>query len=591
MNTVHEIQRQIDLDGVYEIPAAPGVTSINQPIFLNSTPQSVGRVPDPGEPANRPVRLSAAPGAFIDAYYAGPAVTTYPRGLISDAHWTADGWRTRGDSFLSTHGTQWDCGELYPAQTRWESVTKLEFGWKGKLHAAVAGGVGWDNVALMGCQSNELGSWADSPDPWMMVCEAGKVYLIVRTADGVIRRWSVSQPTPAGADMDVAFVLDLTTGVCTATLAGTAAPVDSSGAGTGFTAATRLRENTGGGFGIAAIPSSGMTMWKWADLRNWPDLTVNRCYVRFADEAVGQFHCDFLGTRARQQTYTGGPSLPLCSIDRGGIWMWAVHRSQFTDGLRASQDVVISELSGQGHFQAPVIYLAECYGKNGVLIENCRFDRGSRGVQSAGFQNWNVKVRDCYFSAPTDRGYDLFRANFDLDTARSDYAAAGWLRLRDSFGVVRGSTLNSVPGFPGAPHYAEQYGGQVRWVDQNGNYEFSPCPPFLELHPGIDNVFTTGVYLSNCRTTVDANVPLVTISARPAGYTAPVLVTTDSLWTTLEKAEVAAGVNPVMRGFTWVDPATGRVNTASQLPPDPETTAKDVARVFDEFLNPPPPPP
>lgn len=518
--TLPHPQAELDAEGSYVFPR--GVVQPEVPVFLDSG-----------------YEVSGAPGAVVHAHGLGtPFAIGWPRGLVPDDHWTPEGWRSRGVAYLTARGSNWDGGVHYTPAPRWANGKVFRAEFAGRKHVP-----SWNGVPLAGCQSDELG-YADSPDPWHLVCYDGRAWLHLRTADGVVRKWSV-QIDPSADLLDVAVAVDLTTGAATATLGGTPAAVDASQAGTGFGAATRLRDNTHAPFCVLhLVPHQHGRGFKWAEQATIPDVTVAR--VALALDGVPL--AEFVGTDPRPQTYPGGPSLPLARCRGDTTFLWAVHTSQWEP--QGARDVVLRDLRVSVRPANPAVQVGGVFGGSGARLERLRIDNGSRGVQTHGFMLYPLTIRDCHFIYQSEYGLWLYRGcGMTLECNQIDYPRRAPVHLRDCWGEVRGSVLYA-PAYAGETCVAEQYGGQVNYQGHTADYEYGDRPPFLSLVPWSNEGFDTTARLTSCTTLGGLAAD---VRPRVKGYAGAVRVEVRADNPGDDRVRVAAGVYPTLVGCVRED--------------------------------------
>lgn len=520
--TLPHPQAELDAEGVYEFPRATVQPEV--PVFVDSDQH-----------------LSARPGSVIDTYQCGTAVAIgWPRGLVSDDHWTPEGWRTRGDAYLTARGTGWDSGIQYPQPTRWSTVKVLKVAFRGKKFVP-----SWNGVPIAGSNSDELG-YDDSPDPWQLVVRDGRAWFNLRTNDGVVRKWT-TQIDPTDNSLDVSFEVDLTTGAATATLKGAPNPVDSAQAGTGFGPTTRLRDNQEAPFCVFhLVPHQHGRGYIWAPHQTIPDVSVARLTLT----ADGTPLCDLHGDAARPETYPGGPGLPLVKAAGDGRFLWVVHTSQWEP--HGAQWSSVRGLTIHCRPGNPAVQMGGVFGAGGVLLDGLRVVGGTRGVQAHGFLKYPFKVKDCLFQHQGEYGLWLFRGcGMTLENVQCDYYRRAAVHLRECWGEVRGSVLYA-PAYAGETSVMEQYGGQVNYQGHTADYEDPnvPRPPFLTLTPASQEGFDTIARLTSC-STLGGLAADVHPRARNYDGDVRVEVNADNPWD--NRVRAAAGVYPTLVGCVRED--------------------------------------
>lgn len=505
MPTARELQSLIDSDA-NPVSIPEGTTALEVPLFVPSSKIVRG-------PGHQACRLQAA------AWGLG-LVVGWRRGLIDNTFRTAAGFRSNHAAHLWAKGTEWDRGPYgyYQGYGGWGSLTRLTVSFAATNHDADWRHGGTSETVLAGISGIRPGSFGPAPSPWLLWwTPAGQLTLTVKTADGADRSFVVTAADPATAALDVEVTIDFDAMTATATLGGSATPVDGPTLAPGLRLAGNDRWPFAALKGEPVCNSLGLSIGP-----NVPDCTLSRLEVR----GPGGWFVRAFPQEAPPAPPPGGPSYPLlrCESAGGSRWLLAVHSSQGVDDQAGGVEIAGVEITSDVN-TSPAVLLGSVQG--GAWFDRCKFSGGSVGVMSSVLAvTYPVTVTNSQFDGQSDAGASLISAisrlsdvYFAYQRVRAAYFEGGSGRLERCFVAPPAVAQRAV---------VEQRGGDFTYFDLSANYEYAPAPPeVVRVHPASSETpaWPTLARLDACG---KGTIPrLFSVSPRTPGYLGDVRVTVD----------------------------------------------------------------
>lgn len=448
------LQEELDLNGVAVVF---GRQSPAAPLFLDGYRTLRGADGVAGFDS-----AGAAYGHGLDLHECGTAaVCAWPRGRVSDAHFTPDGFRSYHDAFPWGRGGEFDLGPV--ADGGWAAVRAVRFFGQMTRYS----GSSWNGVVLGGINDHTPPNGLN-PSPYVLHVRDGALRCEYALADG--RRFSyVAAVDASAAFLEWNFTLDLEA---------------LHGPG------SRLRPNTLWPFGVLRTPFQCNSTGRWGETGDGgvgndpPDVLVTRFEV-YATTAGGVRY-QKIDRPARRPTYPGGPGLPLLAVDTKGNTrnLFAVHRSQGTADFASSIRVLNIDVTSDA--QAPVLVLGACVGGGVQVGDLCRFAGGTRAVQSSRVTvGYPLLLSDSTFTNQSDAPVWLWEVSgCTLDRVQVNNPRRTYGEFVDSRVWVKGDCMWSPGGYPHQFGF-EQYGGKLRAEEIAFDYEGGHRPlAGVRVRPG-----------------------------------------------------------------------------------------------------------
>jgi hypothetical protein len=500
-DTAKSPQQVLDETGEY-LPAGNITWDQTHPLFLSN---------------DQVVRGEGQFKTSVYTFYSGSfAVLGFPRGLISDDHWTGTGFRTKGDSYLISRGLEWDLG---PA-AGWDSVHTFRIKFRATKHY----GASW-HQSLCGIQGIDGGAsfYGNQPRPWTLWADGTSFRLEVLLSDGTVH--SIAHPTANVADttIDIDWTVDLVAL---------------------FGSGKRLANNSLWTFGCGRCPHSGGGGGYWGTsgvgfvTNDIPDITIENLelYLNGSTTVFAKIYA----TASRIATYAGGPSIPLisASTEQGGRHLYIVHSSASVSD--SSSNVSISDLTISCLTGNTAINMAGMLG-GGLKLDRVRVDNGLRGLQSLGiYVCYPLTITNSWFTYQQDCAIWLTRGSgIIIDAVDMQYIGRTLVELLECGATIRGDA-QLVPGNNYMDQVFSQIGGNVWYIRQSSDYEGgapADYPPLLRLTgSSTENQWGTIAVVQDCNVGSpvagglrQAPTDLVTIEGRWPSYTGKILATVDGV--------------------------------------------------------------
>ncbi len=444
---------------------------------------------------DRPNQSLTGAGRFRTTYN-GTVFVGWKRGLIDDTHYPSGGYRTRANSSLITRGTPFDNG---PANGRWSSLTTLTI----RVVGALASGT-WTGKGVTGIISRADGPSGTDPSPWYLWCNgSGDAELVIRTGDGVTRRFSATHP--AGPGLDWSFTVNFTAATVTATIAGSSAAVTGT-----LPSGKRFSDNDRWAWSLGALKGFGNEAG-WA----LSDPLYDATFTTFSLAGSGGFSASAVWTRPA--TYPGGDSLPLvlCASNENTFYAMAVLASQ---GVGESSNADIRGLKIVGPVSNPCVVIGTSL--NGVNLADCNLDGGSYGVVTSQIAvAYPIKIRDCDVIGQTiSHLYIWTCANLVVRDCTFGFARYRALHFDTSNVVVESCFIGPATT---QKEMILQCGGTGVYTNTTGDDESGTAAPVIRIAPNSAQSGTWGTYVRLDQTyfSVDPLVSGPVIEPRAAGYT------------------------------------------------------------------------
>ena len=463
--TPNEIQQSLDTNKECELPA--GVHSLPTPLFLDADTLLCGRG-----------RLSTQPNSCGTGVVVG-----WKRGLISDDHWTATGYRTTpgGDQSKASHlWVRGSAADLGP-NCKWSSITNT-FTLRISVYNNESTWAGVNGkVPLCGINASNFG-YSVQPYPYVTWTQNGDVYFAIRLQDDAVRIYKTPQDV-SNPNLDVTWTVPLDTGIVTAAINGQpAVTAGTYGAHPAWPNNARLMDNSRWPLGIGRMPPTPNANGYCFAEGPWPDLTIREFEVFANGLKISKLWPTYLC----YPTYDGGPRLPIVHLQGQGCPMFAVHKSQ-----GASVDSVGGawidgiEIYGNGQ-SGPAINLGAVEG--GLKITNTRIEGCARGVQNTGLAvTFPVTMDGIHLGHALDAGLWLLRAIFTLDRSQMNYCARVGLDLIGCSGSAR-DVFMSPGGYQAL--MALQSGGAITYERLLRDSETMPAAPCIAIEPATWDLTT-----------------------------------------------------------------------------------------------------
>lgn len=495
---------QFTYDSSPQLNLNPGSYLLPAPLFMDGVANATTQQAPPvvGTHANQVV---------LDATQCGTAVVMgWPRGLVSDAHFPANGYRTLADSALSCRGTPFDIGP----PGGWSSLTTFALG-----VTAVRPSGNWrlpTDTGVCGVQAFNEG-FTCRPSPYTLTVVGTDVSpllrLSLRLKSNVIYHFTV--PMPLGVTLDCDWDVDLANGVVTATIALQAVAVTGT-----LPANSSLHDNYRYAFAVGRLAGLGNETGYYL-----ANPLYDATFTRLKVSGSGGFAASMQFSLGRWATYAGGPSLPLLhAMSNGGpVAVFVVAAAQFVGNGGELRNVTIKGAPGN-----PNVALGGFL--NGALIADCVLTGGTRGVTSENVAvTYPVTVRDCTFMQHTDMHLYLCHiAHMVLMRMTMGYAGRRDAVLDNVVGVLA-DVFSSTPSDTSA-ECVTQHGGNLTVVRYRGDNEGASPPVVVRLIPGSLELPTwaTTLRLIDSFSSADntKGAPVVE-AADTAGYTGKVRIIVD----------------------------------------------------------------
>lgn len=498
--TSAEIQLALDTAGVVRLPDD---SALSVPIFLDG-------LRNDGTHGRASV---VGPGSVHAASCRTACVVGLRRGKISGDHYTAEGYRTRGDSHLILSGGTADLGP----SCRWSSVAStLKIELQATSHAA--GQWSGARIPLVGIQGREPDATGSTyrpwPSPWLIYFDSdnGPLRVAIRLADDVVRIFSAPVPRDV-PDLNLTVWIDLANREVRCLANGVDYTMSPLGTHPAWPEGSRLAGNTHAPLGVGWFRVCGGGYWGAEGPHH--DFTVRELILSADGSQFGRLY----PREPRPESYSGAKSLPLVMWMGDGICL-AIHQSQ-TGETDSSREITMRDVRVWGG-RGPGIWIGGVMGlfrMDGVSVQGgC-----TRGVHCSGLGVvYRLAIRGLWTETVWDCGVHL-RHTFGATIDGGSIAGARCgIDLFGGKGSVRDVF---VPPSIDQESLVSARGGNWTIADLDGDWEIPTTIPAIHLRPdwveGPNEL--TALRAIRCTNGWDANNVVQQIP-KPAGYTGRVMV-------------------------------------------------------------------
>jgi hypothetical protein len=321
-------------------------------------------------------------------------------------------------------------------------------------------------------------TWSPHPKPYALYWEAGgSLKLALRLMDGSEAFLTIAANVST-AVLNLDIRVNVAAGTAVATVNGSSATVTGT-----VPSGKTLDTNTEWPWvmGRSVTAANGGHGW---DADNNPGRVDFTC-------TKWEFHNHTRGiwcalTFGRPATYSGGPSLPLlgAASSWGTRHVYVVHSTQGIPDLvgGVTLDNVKVQMSGPPH---AAVTMGSIQG--GLTVNNCQFYNGTRGVQSSELAvTYPVRILgSTLFADQQETALKLWQcgAGFSVEHctfARHNHRAAYLKHCHGTFDrcMIAPPSQSVTP-----VSVIDQYGGDLRYLGCNANYEWANTTPFVRLTP------------------------------------------------------------------------------------------------------------